>query len=284
MAHAVDLTTQRWAPEYRLPSPRTSMLGRDAEQQAIVDRLLDPALSVLTITGPGGVGKTRLALQVANEVRGLAFPDGVVFVPLGDLRDTEAVLQRIAQSLLIPAQDRAVELAQIVSAIGSRSMLLVLDNLEQLVDAAPLFAHLAEAGPGLKLLNTSRVPLRIRGEVEFPLAPLDLPVLDEHQATDMDQIGRSPAVKLFIERATSVNPGFVLTPDNAGAIAQLCARLDGLPLAIELAAARAICRSASKRCGRRSPGATTCSIRTSARFSGPCRSFRRVSISPRRRR
>jgi predicted ATPase/DNA-binding CsgD family transcriptional regulator len=238
MAHVVDLTTQRWTPDYRLPAPRTPLLGRDAEQAAIVERILDPAVSVLTITGPGGVGKTRLALQVANAVRTRGFADGVVFVPLGDVRDTNAVIRRLAQSLLMPVQERAFEEEQIIDAIRSRSMLLVLDNLEQLIDAAPVFARLAEAGAGLALLNTSRVPLRIRSEIEFPLAPLVLPKFGEYRSPELSDIEKSPAVALFVDRAQSVNPAFQLTPENAADVAQLCARLDGLPLAIELAAAR----------------------------------------------
>src|SRR3954454_4232389 len=197
MAHVLGLTTQRWTPEYRLPAPRTPLLGRDAEEAAIIERVHDPAVSVLTITGPGGVGKTRLALQVANAVRSRGFADGVVFVPLGDVRDTNAVIRRLAQSLLMPVQERAIEEEHIIDAIRSRSMLLVLDNLEQLVDAAPLFARLSDAGAGLTLLNTSRVPLRIRSEIEFPLAPLVLPKFGDYHSPEFDEIAGSPAVALF---------------------------------------------------------------------------------------
>ncbi len=219
-----------------LPTPRTAFVGRARERDALGDILRRPDVSAVTLTGPGGIGKTRLALEVAREIAD-DFPGGVHFVPLAPVGDPEAILSTIAQGLDIregTSGSLEAALQERLQATARHPMLLLLDGFEHLVSAASLVADLIEAGPGLKVLVTSRSPLHIYGEREFPVPPLAVP--DWRHA--VEDLPANDAVSLFVQRAAAVKPNFSLTAENAPAIAEICARLDGLPLAIELAAAR----------------------------------------------
>jgi excisionase family DNA binding protein len=219
-----------------LPQPLSSFIGRAAEVATVVALLADPAVRLLTLTGPGGIGKTRLALAVAGAARD-RFPDGVVFVPLAAVSRPELVVPAICQTLglrEIAGRDRRVQLHTYLRA---KRLLLVIDNVEHLLDAAPEIAEIAARAQGVTLLATSRAPLRVSGEREFPVAPLPLPPAG--LPITATTLLASDAARLFIERAQAHDPGFRVTNDAAPLIAEICARLDGLPLAIELAAARA---------------------------------------------
>lgn len=215
-----------------LPTPLMPFVGRAEELRRYTAALLDPSTRLLTLTGPGGVGKTRLAIALAHMVR-VRFPHGAVFVPLAEIREVGLVLPAIARALDIPPDDgRAVDL--LVSAVGSLRVLLVLDNLEHLRDTAPDLAHLLQHCPQLTILATSRVPLAIRGEQEVSLEPLALP----ERNAPLPVVEGSDAVAFFLQVARRHVAGFDLTPDNAGMVVQVCHRLDGLPLALELAASQ----------------------------------------------
>ncbi|CAA9527430.1 MAG: hypothetical protein AVDCRST_MAG73-519 [uncultured Thermomicrobiales bacterium] len=214
-----------------LPTPLTALLGRDAEVAELVGLLATHRL--VTLTGPGGVGKTRLAVEVAR-VAAAGFPDGVAFVDLSPVRDPDLVLPAAAHVLGVrEAPDVPVPEA-LAAAIGDRRTLLVLDNLEQVIEAAPAIAALLAACPHLAVLATSRAPLAVRGERVLPVEPFPV----QAAAASLGVLAASPAARLFAERAAAVKPGFALTEDNLPAVAAICSRLDGLPLAIELAAAR----------------------------------------------
>jgi predicted ATPase/class 3 adenylate cyclase len=228
------LTTPDARPT-NLPTQPTSLIGRDQEVATLRDRLRRADGRLLTLTGPGGVGKTRLALQVAAEVRD-DFTAGVFVVNLAPLRDAHLVVSSIAQTLAIREAAGQPLIERVQEALRERELLLVLDNFEQVLDAAPQVADLLAACPRLKVLITSRAALRIRGERQIPVPPLALP--DRAQRVDADAVARAPAVTLFVERAQAVQPTFMLTTVNAAMVAEICQRLDGLPLAIELAAAR----------------------------------------------
>ena len=217
-----------------LPVPLTSFLGRDQEIGDVSTLLRRDDVRVLTLTGPGGVGKTRLAIAIASNLSA-DFPDGIAFVALAPVRDPDLVALAIAQALGVAASGDEQPLAALVSSLRDAAMLLVLDNFEHVVAAAPLVVELLAGCPRLTLLATSRAALHVSGEREYPVLPLSVPASDTRLP---GHIGSAPAVRLFVERATAVDPGFTLTDDNAGAIAAICVRLDGLPLAIELAAAR----------------------------------------------
>jgi predicted ATPase/DNA-binding winged helix-turn-helix (wHTH) protein/tRNA A-37 threonylcarbamoyl transferase component Bud32 len=221
-----------------LPVQRTGFVGRQKEVAAAKDLLLRPDVRLVTVTGPGGIGKTRLAVQVAT---GLVerFPGGTHFIPLASLSDPDLIASVIVQTLGIReggSQSPLVVLKQNLQDSLRAPMLLVLDNFEHLVQAAPTVADLLAISPHLKIMVTSREALHVYGEHEFPVPPLMLP--DVRSMPPVEALSQYPAVALFAQRAVAVKPDFDLTRENAPAVIEICARLDGLPLAIELAAAR----------------------------------------------
>ena len=216
-----------------LPAPLSSFIGRAREIDEIVDLVRQANVRLVTLVGPGGVGKTRLALQVADRVAP-SFADGVTIVSLAPIREPAFVLRAIAQALgLRDASDRPVA-QQLAEALCQKDLILVLDNVEQVVEAGPDIATLLSACPRLTVLVTSRAVLHLSGEQVIAVDPLPVPRTDQAVA----DIRGSPAVQLFVARARSVHARFALTDTNAGSVGQVCRRLDGLPLAIELAAAR----------------------------------------------
>jgi predicted ATPase/class 3 adenylate cyclase len=216
-----------------LPTQLSSFLGREREL-AEVEALLEKA-RLLTLTGPGGTGKTRLALQVAARVAD-SFPDGIYFVPLASLRDPELVPGTIAHELGLADRGGLDPMTGLRDHLRERRILLILDNFEQVPDAAPIVGELLSSAPRLAILATSRSTLRVYGEQEYPVPPLAVP--DPAHLPSLATLSQYEAVALFIERAMAAKPDFAVTNENAPAVAEICARLDGLPLAIELAAAR----------------------------------------------
>ncbi len=216
-----------------LPTQMTSFIGRD--DQVREGRELLSRARLLTLTGPGGTGKTRLSLQIAADVMD-QFPDGVYFVPLAAVQDPELVPSAIAQALAISSTGGRRPIDALLEHLHDKRTLLVLDNFEQLLPAAPIAITLLEGSPGLRVLVSSRSVLRVYGEQEFPVPPLAVP--DLKALPSLSALSQFEAVRLFIERAVAVKPDFRATNENAPAIAGICERVDGLPLAIELAAAR----------------------------------------------
>jgi predicted ATPase/DNA-binding SARP family transcriptional activator len=225
-----------------LPAALTPLVGRDAELSALSSVYADEGCRLVTVTGPGGTGKTRLALAAAGQL-GAGTADGVCWVNLAPLTQMQQVPAAMAVALGL--EDRAgADLVEIVARfLRPRRLLLVLDNFEHLEDAWPVVQELLTAAPGLRILVTSRRPLGLRAEYEFGLAPLEVPPLDPLLAPHLLQ--EVPAVKFFLARGRAVRPQLALTADNAAVVTRICRRLDGLPLAIELAAAQLRHRSES---------------------------------------
>jgi predicted ATPase/DNA-binding XRE family transcriptional regulator len=225
-----DVVPGGYAP---LPLPLTPLLGRERELATLVSLVRASDKRLLTLTGAGGSGKTRLALEVAARLQG-TFPDGVVFVDLTPLRDAEFVLPTIAGVLGVRERPGQPLLETLARFLAPKQMLLLLDNCEQVLGAAPQIAALVAACPRLSVLATSRAALRVRGEREVPIPPLPLPMTDRR--LPVAELAEVPSVALFLQRAVASQLTFTLSTDNAAAVAAICRRLDGLPLAIELAA------------------------------------------------
>src|SRR5215207_4126190 len=218
-----------------LPAQPTALIGREDELTTLREMVVTPDARLISLTGPGGTGKTRLALQAAAESLD-AFPDGVWFVPLAPMSDPALIPEAIATALGVRQVPGEQVLARLTEHLRSRHTLLVLDNLEQVLGAAPMIGRLIDEAPRLVILATSREPLRLRAERELPIPPLPLPGVSPRLS--LEQALTSPAVRLFVERAQAVKPGFTLEPSNVADVVAISRRLDGLPLAIELAAAR----------------------------------------------
>lgn len=234
-----DLQQKR--PETRpsnLPTPGSALVGRDKELAAAKGLLLRREVRLVTVTGPAGIGKSRLALEVARDIRE-HFPSGVYFVPLAAVSDPNSIVNVIAQTLGVretAAQPQLETLKDYFQNTLGAPMLLLIDNFEHVLAAVPMLAELMAVAPNLKLLVTSRAALHVSHEHEFPVPPLALP--DAKSLPPLEALLQYSAISLFIQRAEAVKPDFKLNEDNAAAVAEICSRLDGLPLAIELAAAR----------------------------------------------
>jgi predicted ATPase len=233
-----------------LPAQATPFIGREVELTAVQQELTRPEVRLLTLTGPGGTGKTRLSLQVAADLLD-HFKDGVFFVALASVSDATLVVPTVAQTLGVrevegspfPELSRGAQDGQdghLLEALNDylrdKRILLILDNFEQVTPAAPVVSDLLAAAPRLKVLVTSRASLRVYGEHDYPVPPLA--TTDPKELPPLEQLTQIEAVQLFIQRAQAVQPGFAITDENGQAVAEICQRLDGLPLAIELAAAR----------------------------------------------
>ncbi|HEX8919471.1 MAG TPA: tetratricopeptide repeat protein, partial [Chloroflexota bacterium] len=218
-----------------LPLAPTPFIGRRQEVKEIGDTLRRETVRLLTLTGPGGIGKTRLALHVASELPD-AFPDGVIFVSLDSVADPGLVPSTIATRLELKEVSGEPILAKVIEYLNERRMLLVLDSFEHLLEAAQVVSRLLALCPYVTILITSRAVLHVAAEHEYPVPPLPTPA--PGYLPDLDLLGRYDAVQLFLQRAQAVKPDFTMTAESTASIAEICWRLDGLPLAIELAAAR----------------------------------------------
>jgi predicted ATPase/DNA-binding CsgD family transcriptional regulator len=218
-----------------LPTPLTSLVGREQEVAQVATLLRRADVRLITLTGPGGVGKTRLALRVTEEV-GDGFSDGVQFIPLASITDPDLVLGTVARTLGVREARNISLVDRLKSVLAREQLLLVLDNVEQVVEAAPQLVEILAACPQVKILATSRVRLRVTGEREYVVPPLGLAALLDNAASEL--VLASDAMRLFVERSQAVKSDFTLTAENKATVAAICRRVDGLPLAIELAAAR----------------------------------------------
>jgi len=277
-----------------LLAPMTALVGRDEEITAAIG-LFRGDVRLLTFLGPGGVGKSRLAVEVAGRLVD-DFRHGVVFVPLAPVLDPARVAETMAQVLAIAPRPEASIAEALAERLRGADLLLVIDNLEHLLEASPLLGSLLATCPRLRVLATSRVRLHLHGEHAFPVSPLSTPDPASAQTLSPERVGEFSAVRLFVSRARATSPEFALTAANAAAVAGICARLEGMPLAIELAAARTGVLSPAMLLARlgqpldllhggprdaplrhqdpgaRSPGATTCWKRTRNRSSVASRS------------
>src|SRR5215203_392621 len=218
-----------------LPLQHTLLIGREREVEEVCARLRSPEVRLLTLTGPGGAGKTRVGLQAAAELL-MEFEDGIFFVALAAIAEPALVASTIARTLGLTESSTQPPEELLKGYLHDRQTLLVLDNFEQVLESVPLLDELLSAAPNLKILATSRTPLRLYGEQEFPVPPLSLP--DPGSLPPVERLTQYEAIRLFVDRAKAVRPDFSVTEENASAVVEICARLDGLPLAIELAAAR----------------------------------------------
>jgi predicted ATPase len=226
-------------PAAPLPVPLTPIVGREDDVAAVIALLRDPEVHLVTLIGPGGIGKTRLAIEVARRMLAAGGPaglDGASFIDLAAVREAAGWPDAVTAALGIRPEGTRPVLDMLIDRVQGRRLLLVLDNVEQLVAAASDLGILLAACPDLTVLVTSRIVLRLRGEHEVPLAPL--PVPREDPGADAQAVGQSAAVRLLVARARQVRPDFAVTADNAATVAELCRRLDGIPLALELAAAQ----------------------------------------------
>jgi predicted ATPase len=222
-------------PQIHLPTETTSLIGRDRQIAEVAERLLTSGVRLVTLTGAGGIGKSRLAMPVAARVQE-HFPGGVVLVPLASVRQPELVLPAIAAAAGLSTERVQSALDALVEHFSQVATLLVLDNLEQVAAVGAELAELLERAPSLKVLATSRVALRLRAEHEYPVPPLETG--PPASRAWMGRVEQLPAVQLFVDRARAVRHDFQLTSENVLAVSEICRRLDGIPLAIELAAAR----------------------------------------------
>ncbi len=234
--HGYPGIQQKPFPQTNLPFPRNSLVGREHELASLCELVLRQDVALVTLTGPGGTGKSRLAIQIGLELLE-RFQDGVFLVGLESIHDPHLVIPTIAETFGIRETSTGRPTAEILSEyLQGKQLLLVLDNFEHLMDAAPCVSALLESCPNLKCIVTSRAPLRLRAEKEVSVSPLKASSTQE--PISIDELSEYAAASLFIQRAQDINPNFQVTAANATAIAEICKQFDGLPLAIELAAAR----------------------------------------------
>jgi predicted ATPase/DNA-binding XRE family transcriptional regulator len=233
-AHGDAQATARSPRAFPLPEPPTTLIGRERDVAEVTDLLQREGVRLVTLTGPGGVGKTRLALAIAHRLLP-AYPDGVVFVDLSALRDPFPIAPTVARAFGLREDGASGPRELLVAFLRTKQLLLVLDNFEQVIGAAPLLAELVAETSHLSLLVTSRTPLHLRAEQQYPVLPLATP---DRVDVSLREAGEFPASRLFTERAVATLPTFELSTNNAQSVTEICRRLDGLPLAIELAAAR----------------------------------------------